>query len=502
MEQTKPKEIVLFPKQTNFIEAEQRFTGYGGGFGNGKTMSGCIKAYEHCQQPDAFFLIGRRHATDLRDSTLRDFLQLFGHLGHYSPGTSSFKFFHTKSEIIFRHLDDMQSLTNMNLSGFWIDQAEEVDEAAFDFLIGRMRRATVQKRQAFITFNMAGHDWIWRRFKKGIEISGKPLQNPEDYALIEATTLENKENLPEDYVKSLLAQPDDYVKRYVYGSWDVFAGQIFSEFSLPIHVVKPFRLPVEWERIRAIDHGQKHPTCCLWGAIDYEGDIWLYREYYQPDTPVSTHVKNINTLSEGEKYSYTVLSPDAFAQTKEKKTEYGTVILYSTADEYLDAGIGCIRAQNDVLAGINRVREYLKINDQRLHKQRIIDDQPVNGAPRIYIFENCINLIEEMGQYKWRPQKFGQEDRVKEAPVKSYDDAVDALRYLIMSRPQVPNAFESLPAHIYGNPLELARRAQQLNKTIDELLVMRAKNTHVTHSSGGVTHRGGVSHNDRRDPFL
>lgn len=69
--------IRLMPKQSIFIASEKQFCGYGGGVGNGKSMSGIIKVYQHCMdQPGAFFLIGRKHATDLRNSTLKDFLQM------------------------------------------------------------------------------------------------------------------------------------------------------------------------------------------------------------------------------------------------------------------------------------------------------------------------------------------------------------------------------------------------------------------------------------------
>ena len=42
-----------------------------------------------------------------------------------------------------------------------------------------------------------------------------------------ADTLANRDNLPEDYVRSILKLPERVRQRYVYGSWDVFEGQIF-----------------------------------------------------------------------------------------------------------------------------------------------------------------------------------------------------------------------------------------------------------------------------------
>lgn len=500
-------EYELFAKQDEFVFDTHRFSGYGGGFGNGKTLAGAIKTYNHCMQKDAFFLVGRRHSTDLSDSTERDFLNLFGQMGKWSPKNKSFKFYKdgsTHSEVIFRHLDDLQSLTNMNLSGFWIDQAEEVAEDAFDFLVGRLRRP-VHRREGFITFNMNGHDWIWRRFLKKIGKDGKPLPNAGDFHLVTASTLENRENLPEDYVKSLMAQPEEYIKRFVYGSFDIFAGQIFDNFNPSVHVIPPFRIPNTWERFRSIDPAQNKATSCHWYAVDFEGNVYVYQEYYQEKTVVSQHAKAINDMSQirntdgdtlTDVYSYTVIDPSSHAKTKEKDGH-----LFSVADEYLDAGIPTIAAQNDVLAGINRVKEYLQIDPERYHPFLIDDDrEPLRGAPRLFIFQSCPFMIEEIGDYRWKSYAGttavgNDKDEIKEAPVKRKDHAVDDLRYAIMSRPQTPSLMQQIEPWVWTHPLELARRAQAMGMTTDELILSRYNRTHIRHSSSGIRHTEGLKSN-------
>jgi len=505
------QEITLFPKQVKFVMSPSKYSGYGGGFGNGKTMSGCIKAFRHCsEQPNAFFLIGRRHATDLRDSTRKDFLELFGDEGVFKEKDNIFKF-PNGAEIIFRHLDDMKSLTNMNLSGFWIDQAEEIGEDAFKFLVGRLRRMKgITRREGYITFNMNGHDWIHRVFKKGIDIKGEQIPNWEnDYELIEAATLENAHNLPKDYVDALMAQDPEYIKRYVYGSWDVFQGQIFGDWNPMVHVIAPFIIPNTWPRYRSIDHGQNAPTACVWFATDYDNNVYAYQEYYQPDTTVSTHVKNIKKMSlikapSGlieDNYEYTLIDPSTAAKTREKKMDNGTSIVYSVKDEYYDAGITTTSAQNDRLAGINRVREYLKIDPKRYHPQKCdVEGDPIKGAPKFFVFETCTNLIEEMGQYRWKPNRLmagsGEIEDAKPEVLKRNDHAVDATRYFLMSRPQGGDITQYIDPGIWNNPLELARFAQRQGLTVDDLIVQRFGGaTRIRHSGAGITHEGsGIDH--------
>lgn len=492
----------LSAKQDDFIFADPRFSGYGGGVGNGKSFAGCIKTHNHCMaQPGAFFLVGRRHATDLSDSTQKDFLALFEQEGSWSEKNRTFTY-PNGSQVIFRHLEDLRKLTNMNLSGFWIDQAEEVDEQAYIFLNGRIRRKKgtkgfeINRREGFITFNMNGHDWIYRRFHKLRNPDGSPLPNPQDYKLIVATSLENK-NLPQDYLDTIMSMPDEWVKRYVYGSWDVFAGQIFAEFNPFTHVLDaPFPIPNHWPRYRAIDHGQAHPTVCLWGATDYDGNLYIYQEYWQEDAPVSQHVREIKRMSQikttggdwiMDDYDGTYIDPSTHAKTREKDGRK-----FSVADEYWEAGIMTMPAQNDVMAGIARVKEYLRINPKRWHPTKTEEDgQPIQGAPKVYIFPNCPHLIEELQQYKWKPPRYGvDQDRV-ERPVKNKDDAVDTFRYLIMSRPQTPDSVQNIDPRVLTNPVELARYCRDHGMSVDEFMIQRFGGTNrnsISHASGGIGH--------------
>lgn len=517
--------INLMPKQAQFITSEAEFNAYGGGVGNGKSLSGIIKTYMHCEsQPGAFFLVGRRHATDLRDSTLKDFLQLMRGYGRYRPGDNTFEF-PNGSQVIFRHVDDLQSLTNMNLSGFWVDQAEEVSEETFDYLVGRCRRqkgltgGPITKRPKFVTFNPNGHDWIWRLFNEHLDADGRQLSEPENYFLVTATTYENRDNLPEDYLKALEQRPLEWKKRFVEGSFDTKAGRIFDEWNALVHVIPPekyFPIPQMYERFRAIDHGQNNPTACEWNAVDFDNNIFVYQEYYQPNATVSQHVKRIKEMSKvmtpsgpaTDDYLYTVIDPSTHAKTREKDGWR-----FSVADEYLDAGIPTLKAQNDVLAGINRVREYLKIDPNRVHPflkvkeltpghplmQYNIGREPeeaVMGSPRLFIFARCEMLIKELPEYQWQPLKYNQIGAVNsnEKPVKNFDHAVDALRYAIMSRPVAPEHLDQIDPAIWQDDMLLTRYAKSLGMTRDDLIAQRFRlgNTPIRHSSGGITKTSGL----------
>ena len=61
----------------------------------------------------------------------------------------------------------------------------------------------------------------------------------------------------------------------------------------------------------------------------------------------------------------------------------------------------------------------------------------ISKKNKVKIFrDTCPNLINEIKNYKRKPQLIGKE-AVDERPIKLNDDCCDALRYLIMSRPQI-----------------------------------------------------------------
>ena len=61
------------------------------------------------------------------------------------------------------------------------------------------------------------------------------------------------------------------------GNWDVAEGAAFVEFDPDAHVITPFELPINWERIKAVDYGYAAESCCLWGILDInDGTLIIY----------------------------------------------------------------------------------------------------------------------------------------------------------------------------------------------------------------------------------
>ena len=86
--------------------------------------------------------------------------------------------------------------------------------------------------------------------------------------------------------------------------------------------------------------------------------------------------------------------------------------------EFADHGVFTSPGQNAVRPGINRVKERLR-------------------AGKLKVTSDCPELISEFKKYRWSTPKRSEDD-AREKPVKRDDHLLDALRYVVMSRPLVP----------------------------------------------------------------
>lgn len=420
------KQVDLLPKQRQFVLDRHRFSCYTGGYGSGKTVAGCLKGLLLSQlMPGNYGLVGRLTYPELRDTTRKTFLEVCPtdwydeKKGGIYKESDNYLRLMNGSEVIFRHLDKVsqKEILSLNLGWFFIDQAEEISEEVFLTLISRLRLDRVPAHYGFIVANHEGHNWIWKRFKK----EPKP-----DTFLTEASSRENP-HLPKGYIESLEQNYSaDWVKRYIDGSWDVFIGQIFEEFNPQVHLVDPFQIPESWEKMVSIDHGLVNPTAALYGAVDYDDNIFIYDEYYQANDVVSNHAKKIWEKVGEDPISTWIIDPSTRA-----KNQFKNGMPWSIIDEYNDYGIFPIPANNEVLASINRIKEYLRPDPRRINPLT-----QLRGSPRLFIFKNCINLIDELQSYHWKTVRVSVPLNEPEKPQKVKDHAVDALRYMIMTRPE------------------------------------------------------------------
>lgn len=218
------------------------------------------------------------------------------------------------------------------------------------------------------------------------------------------------------------------------GAFASFEGLIYQSFDSRVHLVDEVEIPRNVHHRRGIDWGfsREHPFVCLWGYKDGFGRWWIYDEYYSTDQSlqVSDHLYEVATRHpwpDHPNWGTTWGDPSSPEHLR----------LANRLGEYVEdcPNISMLPASNAVYEGIDYVRFLLK-------------PVPTLGTPRLMIDrKRCPNLAREMQTYRWEQGTArGLNPRAgRPKPLKKWDDAVDALRYMVFSEAGGEYNPESIP---------------------------------------------------------
>ena len=259
----------------------------------------------------------------------------------------------------------------------------------------------------------------------------------------------------EEYIDGL--DDEDLVRR-VQGKFEAKGGLIYKSFDSKIgglHVLEE-EIPNDEVRRRfgngeyiivcSLDHGLNNPTAVYWTAIDTSGFCITFREHYKSEWTVDQHAARIKQINREHG-----IEPDIYVADP-SIAQRNAVTNTSVYTEYVKFGVAFTMGNNDVNAGIGRMRRYLKA-DKR------------TGIARWRVTPDCKELIREMKKYRWktyRQKSLNFENNAYDEPHKKDDHGCDSIRYMVMSRPDLfADATEDLVNGILakGGPMEGAVRA-------------------------------------------
>lgn len=215
--------------------------------------------------------------------------------------------------IALRNLDDPSKYASSEFACCLIDELTKNEFEVFQHLRSCLRWPGIEDTKIIGATNPGGigHEWVKRYW---IDRDFPPEETEADeFFFVQAFARDNP-YLAENYEEQLKGLGEELRKAYLEGSWDLFVGQFFKEWQRKRHVCSPFDIPDSWKRIRCIDHGRTAPCACYWGAIDHDGRIYWYREYYQAGLDADVNAQKIKELSGDEKYIFTVMDSAVFAQ--------------------------------------------------------------------------------------------------------------------------------------------------------------------------------------------
>lgn len=267
-----------------------------------------------------------------------------------------------------------------------------------------------------------------------------------DVLIVEINTLENP-YLSESGIANFISSTDSEEQSIrIGGKFVQQGGKIWKNFD-PIvggkHVLKePIDTPKDyfkdWLWIMSLDHGLNNPTAVLWIAIDKNGFGVVFDEHYANELSVEQQAERIilKIKQHGRVPDIMVADPSIAARNG--------ITMSSIQQEYQKYGLSFIMGNNDVKAGLVRVKRYwnnAKYVGSRSHPLFVDEnDAAVDKFPRLRVSPVCVNLIKEAKRYRWktyRDKKLAYENNPYEEPHKKDDHACDALRYGIMTQPDL-----------------------------------------------------------------
>jgi len=422
---TEAQEEVIFKAnegpQEDFLAAGETDVLYGGAAGGGKTYAMLVDPLRYAHRSAHRGLILRRSMPELReliDKSRELYPKAFQ--GCKYREVEKMWTFPSGAKIEFGFLErdaDVYRYQGQAYSWIGFDEITHLPtEFAWNYLASRLRTTDpdiVPYMRCTANPGGVGATWVKKRYID-------PIPPNESFEGDDGLTrkfiparLQDNPFLASDgrYERMLKALPPTQRQQLLEGNWDVSEGAAFTEFTPVLHVVTPFEIPINWERVKGIDYGYASESACVWGAIDPEdGTLIIYRELYKKGLLGTELAEMLTNMEIEDPFSVAgVLDTACWSRTGTTGPTVGETLLR--------AGHKLRRADKNRVQGKIQIHEYLKVTQ--------------SGRPRLQIFNTCPNLIRELQSIPL--DKSNPEDVNTHAP----DHAYDALRYLIMSRPRI-----------------------------------------------------------------
>lgn len=457
------------PRQAVFMARPEYEALYGGAAGGGKSDALVIEALRQVHIPHYKALILRKtfpQLAELIDKSLHYYPRAFPQ-AKYNASSHTW-LFPSGAKIVFgsmQHTKDRTKYQGQAYDLIAFDELTHFTYPEYSYLFSRNRPNGPGTRvyiRATANPGGVGHGWVKERFLTPAppmtpiweEISwrepgGRERRETQGRIFVPSSVFDNPALLEQDpsYVKRLAAMPEADRRALLYGDWDSFSGQVFTEWRndpahygdrLGSHVIAPFRIPQDWAVYRGFDFGYAKPFSVGWYAVDHDRRLYRIRELYgctgAPDTGVKWEPARIGReirRIEEEDPNLKGRKVRGIADPAIWKAEMGE----SVAEILEREGVYFDKADHARLAGKMQVHHRLAFDE--------------GGIPLLYVFTTCKHCIRTL------PALVYDETDVEDIDTKQEDHIYDELRYVCMENPVAPPT-AAAPSPVTYNPLETA----------------------------------------------
>jgi hypothetical protein len=443
---------------------------YLGGAGSGKSdlllMYGIVHRFHENSRFKQVFL--RRTFPELRNEIVPRAREIYGKFGATFNKTEMIFTFPSGALILLGHCEnesDVSKYDSMEINLFTPDEITSFTEYMYLYIGFTRVRSSDPKLPAIIrTAGMPGgigHSWVRKRFVEPDKAGGKILvgKGGNKRIMIFATQADNPYIDP-TYKKSLEALPEAEKKAKLYGDFDSYLGQVFTEFrshKMPdepdnaLHVVEPFEIPAWWPRFLVGDWGFAAMTWLGYVAVSPAKRVYIYREQHWIKTKIADWAPHVKQYIDRE-------SPRIIKFCKSAAQERGQE---HTIQQQIEEELGQqVELSNNSpgsrVAGKMLVHEYLRwkpklinatevalyndeyamwimrnrgMNEYKSYMNSFNPQEPETNIPKLQIFNTCSVLIDAINACSYdKPKNNKPAEDIMEF---EGDDPIDGLRYIV-----------------------------------------------------------------------
>ena len=433
-------------RQADFLARFEDEALYGGAAGGGKSEALGAEALRQAHIPHYRALILRKtypELSELIDKSQRYYRGAFPG-AQWSEARHMWRF-PSGAKIYFgamQHTNDRFKYQGRAYDYIAFDELTHFTQDEYLYLLSRNRASGPGTRvylRASANPGGIGHGWVKARFLtpappmqtiwEDVQVrtpDGAVHTARRSRIFVPSTVFDNQILLQNDpaYAARLAALPDADRRALLYGDWDAFAGQVFSEWRADpahyadrryTHVVDPFPIPRGWRVVRGFDFGYSRPFSVGWWAISPDGALCRIRELYGcTGTPnegvrweparIAREIKKIEQDDPNIRGRTVrgVADPSIFDESRGE----------SVAQMMEREGIFFDRGDNSRIAGKMQVHH------------RLAFDQ--NGAPGLTVFSTCRHFIRTVPALVYDPVN------VEDVNTAMEDHIYDEMRYVVM----------------------------------------------------------------------
>ena len=224
-------------------------------------------------------------------------------------------------------------------------------------------------------------------------------------------------NADPSYVYGLMQLPESERRAMLDGDWDIFEGQVFTEWRRDLHVIPAMTPPAHWRRWLGYDWGYQAPMSCGWYAENPDTrQVVRYNELYVPRLVDSEQAARIAAMCRGQRIDYMSCDPSIWSH---KGGDATTAQTFEATFAAAGIFIPLVPADNDRLLGLRRCHDMLAWES---------DGGGISKSPNFVVTENCTNFIRTIPTLQHDPH------RVEDVNTRAEDHAYDDWRYAMMSR--------------------------------------------------------------------